>query len=99
MKPSTPDDSDWLDPEPSTSDTTQKLPPFNGVWRVEQEGEEGVPFPTLVSAIAEPPMGMEARIYALGVCLAEAHPERVRWMPTTEGCERIERELDGECAA
>jgi hypothetical protein len=97
MKPSTNEQEDWLCPEtePPTSDESQTLPAFAGVFRIEALGEEGVPFPTLIDALCEPPRFPDAEIRGKGGCLAQCHPDRARWMPTTIGKQRIEREAHG----
>ncbi len=99
MRPTQSGDDDWLFPEPPTSNATQKLPAFAGVWRIEQQGEDGIPFPTLVDALAEPPTSQEAEIRGEGGCLAQPCPDVARWLPTATGRERIEREIRGMEAA
>jgi hypothetical protein len=92
-------DTDWLNPEPDTDARPVVERPFAGVWRVESQGEDGMPFDTLVEALAEPPMSVEAEIRGAGGCLAQSHPDRAVWMPTRVGAARIEMEIDMDGAA
>lgn len=86
-------DADWLEPEPDTSARPVVEQAFPGVYRIEAQGEDGVPFDTLVEALAEPPMGAEAEIRGKGGCLAQSHPDAARWVTTQLGAQRIEREI------
>lgn len=92
------DDTDWLDAEPDTSAAAVTHPPFAGVWRIEQQGEEGIPYDTLIDAQTEMPMSPEAEIRGEGGCLAQAHPDRAGWVFTQIGAERIRREANGTIA-
>lgn len=86
-------DSDWLSPDESPSSTSNlKLPVFAGVYRVEAQGEDGVPYPSLLEAAAEAPTSPEAEIRGKGGCLAHCHPDDAAWVLTGLGKLRIARE-------
>ena len=92
------DDSDWLTPGPSSTSLPLALPAFDGVWRIESQGEEGVPFPSLYDAIQEEPRSPEAEIRGAGGTLAMADQGEARWVLTRLG-ECARRRERGQVAA
>lgn len=89
-------DADWLEPdEPPSSTNNVVLPAYAGVYCIDAQGEQGVPHPSLIAAIAEPPMSPEAEVRGAGGCLAEASPDAIAWVLTNLGKDRIAREARG----
>ncbi len=89
-------DSDWLNPDPvDVTADTERPAPFAGVYRIEAQGEDGVPFPTLLDATSSAPMSPEAEIRGKGGCLAQATPDHAGWAITELGARRIEQESAG----
>lgn len=89
-------DTDWLDLEPASVTTPAALPAFAGVYVVDAEGEEAVPYDTLFDATCEAPQSPESQVRGKGGLLAEAACDSARWVFTVLGRARIERELHGE---
>ncbi len=78
-------DDDWLGVQaPDTDLQLMTSPPFHGVYRIESQGEDGVPFDTLMEATSEPPMTPEAEVRGKGGCLAQPHPDKACWVLTQE---------------
>lgn len=99
-------DDDWIRPAPiscSCDACNIGRTPCDGVpvgvFRIEQHGEQGQRFGSLIEAASEPPMSPEAEIRGAGGCLAECHPDLAAWVMTTLGRERLDREVRGAVAA
>jgi hypothetical protein len=92
------DDSDWTQAPTLPAPASEPCPPFVGVWRVEAHGEEGIPYPTLIDATAEPPMSPEAEVRGPGGCFAQSALDRAGWVITRLGAARIEVEANGTLA-
>ena len=66
-----------------------------GIWRIEAQGEDGIPFDTLIDATAEPPMTPEAEVRGPGGCMAQSHPDNACWVFALLGAQRFEQEAHG----
>lgn len=88
-------DDDWLFPESPSVSTPVALPAFEGVYLVDAEGEEAMPFPSLFDATREPPRDQEAQVRGRGGVLAECDRDHAQWCFTAIGKARLDRETRG----